>query len=49
MLNKSERPIIFTSETMTNTERNYSQIEKEALAITFAVKYFISIFIDELF
>ena len=40
MPNKSERPIIFTSRTLTNAERNYSQIEKEVLAVIFAVKIF---------
>ena len=47
MPDKSERPIIFTSRTLTNAERNYSQIEKEVLAIIFAIKKF-SIFMDEL-
>ena len=47
MPDKSERPIIFTSRTLTNAEKNYSQIEKEVLAIIFAIKK-ISIFMDEL-
>ena len=47
MPDKSERPIIFTSRTLTNAEKNYSQIEKEVLAIIFAIKKF-SIFMDEL-
>ena len=47
MPDKSERPIMFTSRTLTNAERNYSQIEQEVLAIIFAIKKF-SIFMDEL-
>uniref|UniRef100_A0A1X7VNS7 Reverse transcriptase domain-containing protein n=1 Tax=Amphimedon queenslandica TaxID=400682 RepID=A0A1X7VNS7_AMPQE len=35
-----ERPVAFASRTMTATEKNYSQLEKEALAIVFGVKKF---------
>ncbi|XP_063357876.1 uncharacterized protein K02A2.6-like [Cydia amplana] len=36
----SERPIAFASRSLLQSEKNYSQIFKEATAIIFAVKYF---------
>jgi hypothetical protein len=35
-----ERPIAFGSRKMTTTEKNYSQVEREALAIMFGIKKF---------
>ena len=36
----SEKPITFISRALTPTEKNYSQLEKEGLAVVFAVKKF---------
>ena len=35
-----ERPVAFASESLTAAERNYLQVDKEALACIFAVKMF---------
>ena len=40
MDNGDERPVAFASRTLDPAEQNYSQLEKEALAIIFAVKKF---------
>ena len=37
---QSERPIAFASRSLTKSERNYSQLDKEALALVFSVKKF---------
>ena len=36
----SERPVTYTSHTPSTAERNYGHVDKEALAVVFAVKKF---------
>ena len=37
----SERPVVFASHTLSASEKNYSQIEKEALSLIFGVRKFL--------
>jgi len=36
----SEHPIAYASRTLSNAERNYSNLEREALSLVFGVKKF---------
>ena len=39
-LDGTERPIAFTSHSLTKSEGNYAQLEKEALSLIFGIKKF---------
>ena len=43
-----ERTIAFVSCTLTEAEKNYAQLDKEGLALIFAVKKVINTFLDDL-
>ena len=36
----SERPVAFASRTLSTSEKNYAQVEKEALSLIFGVRKF---------
>lgn len=40
VIDGQERPISFASKSLTNAKKNYSQIDREALAIVYSVNYF---------
>ena len=49
MADGSERPIAYASRTLSKPERGYSQLDKEALAVIFAVKKFHQFLYDQHF
>ena len=40
MPDNTERPIMYASRTLQTAEKNYSQLERKALAIVYGIKYF---------
>lgn len=40
MINGEEKPIAYASRSLTSSERNYSQLDREALAIVFGINHF---------
>ena len=45
-LGSDEQPIAFASRSLAPAEKNYSQIDKETLAIVFGVKHFINTYLE---
>ena len=47
--NGEEKPIAYGSCTLSKTEQNYAQVEKEALAIIFGIRKFTTTYMEESF